>query len=120
MNATARLVFPNLPERVSRADLPWKPLRPGVDIYRLYGGSEGEDGPSAALLLYAPGATVPEHTHPGHEHIYVLSGSQADENGVYGAGSLIVNRPGTQHSVRSPNGCVVLVIWERPVVFTER
>ena len=117
MNGLARLVFPNLPERLSRADLPWKPLRPGVDIFRLYGGAEGDDGPSAALLLYAPGATVPEHTHPGHEHIYVLSGSQSDDSGTYGAGSLVVNRPGTRHAVRSEHGCVVLIIWERSVVF---
>jgi anti-sigma factor ChrR (cupin superfamily) len=119
MNAT-RLVFPNLLEQVERGDLLWKELRPGVQIHRLYGGAEGDDGPSAALLLYAPGASVPEHAHPGHEHIYVLSGNQADENGVYGAGSLIVNRPGSHHTVRSPAGCVVLILWERAVVFTGR
>jgi anti-sigma factor ChrR (cupin superfamily) len=113
------MVFPELPQRLLRADLPWEPLRPGVDIHRLYGGAEGDDGPSAALLLYSPGASVPEHTHPGHEHIYVLSGSQVDETGVHGAGSFVVNRPGTRHSVRSPGGCVVLIMWERPVVFTD-
>ena len=32
--------------------LPWKPFKPGVEIYRLY--QEGDDGPTAALLRFKP------------------------------------------------------------------
>ena len=97
--------------------LPWKPFRDGVDIYRLYGGRE--DGPSAALLRYHPGARVGLHEHGGYEHILVLSGSQVDENSKSESGTLIVNPPGTRHSVLTEGGCIVLAIYEKPVQFLE-
>ena len=64
---------------------------------------------------YAAGARVPAHRHPGFEIIYVLEGSQSDERGTYPAGTLVVNRMGGEHSVWSEKGCLVLVIWERPI-----
>ena len=97
--------------------LPWKPFRAGVDIYRLYG--EQGSGPSAALLRYHPGARVGLHVHGGYEHILVLSGSQVDENSRSETGSLIVNPPGTRHSVFTEGGCIVLAIYEKPVHFLE-
>ena len=92
--------------------LPWQPFRPGVEIYRLYGNSIG---PSAALLRYQPGAWVPHHTHTGYEHIVVLSGSQRDQHQTYGAGSLVINAPDTDHAVASDEGCLVLIIWQKPI-----
>ena len=97
--------------------LPWTPFRDGVDIYRLYG--DGASGPSTALLRFQPGARVPLHEHTGYEHILVLSGSQLDENGEAHAGALIINPPRTRHSVLSETGCIVLAIYEKPVVFVE-
>lgn len=94
--------------------LVWKPFRPGVEIHRLYG--DGQQGPSAALLKYEPGATVPEHSHTGYEHIIVLSGEQRDHQGTYTAGTLVINEPNSHHNVTSESGCIVLIIWERPVV----
>ncbi|MEM0981070.1 MAG: cupin domain-containing protein [Cyanobacteria bacterium P01_H01_bin.58] len=93
-------------------ELPWQPFRPGVDIYRLY---SAEGGAAAALLRYQPGAQVPRHDHTGYENILVLSGSQEDERGVYPAGTFVVNPPGSDHTVKSPDGCLVLIIWEKPV-----
>jgi len=93
----------------------WQPFRPGIEIHRLYG--DGEVGASAALLRYAPGAEVPSHLHRGAEHILVLQGSQEDERGCYGPGTFVVNSPGSTHRVFSRNGCLVLVVWERPVQF---
>jgi anti-sigma factor ChrR (cupin superfamily) len=95
----------------------WKPFREGVDIYRLYGG--GDTGPSAALLRFHPGARVESHEHRGYEHILVLSGSQVDENSVSEEGCLIVNPPGTHHSVLTESGCIVLAIYEKPVHFAD-
>lgn len=97
--------------------LHWEALRPGVDIHHLSRATD--NGPSAALLRYAPGAHVPYHRHLGHEHIYVLDGSQRDERGTYAAGTLVVNPPGSAHSVSSPDGCLVLIFWERPVDFAD-
>jgi anti-sigma factor ChrR (cupin superfamily) len=100
-----------------RDGLEWKTLRDGVDICRLYG--ESRAGPSAAFLRYAPNAYVPLHEHDGAEHVFVLSGSQEDESGVYPAGTMVVNPPGSRHTVRAPEGCLVLILWERPVIFLE-
>ncbi len=93
----------------------WQPFRQGIDILRIYG--DGEAGAAAALLCYAPGASVPAHLHTDYEHILVLSGSQSDEDGTYGPGTCVIHGPGTRHSVRSEDGCVVLAIWAQPVVF---
>jgi len=97
--------------------LPWTSFREGIDIYRLYG--DGLSGPATALLRFHPGARVPLHEHTGYEHILVLAGSQVDENSRAAAGTLIVNPPQTRHSVLSETGCIVLAIYERPVVFVE-
>ena len=114
MNAP-RIVVRDLVALSKQPDLPWEPLSPGVEIHRLYG--DARSGPSAALLRYAPGATVARHEHPGHEHIFVLEGSQADEHGTYAAPCFVVNPPGSVHDVRSADGCLVLILWEEPVRF---
>lgn len=95
----------------------WRPFRPGVQIHRLYG--DGQSGPAAALLKYDPGARVPHHEHPAYEHILVLAGSQRDGRGTHAAGTLVVNPPRSRHDVVSDDGCVVLAIWEQPVVMLE-
>lgn len=100
------------PERLS-----WEPFRPGVEIHRLYG--DGHQGPAAALLKYEPGAGVPNHRHTGYEHIIVLSGAQQDSRGNHGVGTLVINSPETSHDVVSDEGCIVLIIWEKPVVIKE-
>lgn len=97
------------------ASVEWRPFRPGVQTVPLY--DVGGGGPSAALLRYAPGASVPRHLHVGHEHLIILAGAQEDERGRYAAGTAIINLPGSSHSVRSPEGCVALLIWEKPVRF---
>lgn len=93
----------------------WEPFRAGIDISRLYG--DGQRGPAAAFLRYQPGAAVPLHRHTGYEHVFVLDGSQRDHNGVHSTGTLVINPPGSRHQVISDAGCLVLVIWEKPVVF---
>lgn len=95
--------------------LDWKPYRTGVEIVRIYG--DPEDGPAAALLRYQPGAGVPLHEHLGYEHILILARTQCDPNGCNDAGTLIVNAPGSSHSVYNELGSVVLAIWERSIRF---
>lgn len=94
----------------------FRPFRDGIDALRLY---EDASGASAAVLRYAPGASVPLHRHQGYEHVYVIAGEQLDERGAYPTGTLIVNAPGTSHRVWSPRGCLVLVVWQAPVTFLE-
>lgn len=101
------------PERLARHP-GFRPFRDGIDVLPLY---EQPGGPAAAILRYAPGAEVPEHQHPDYEHVYVLAGRQEDQFGSYPAGTLRINRPGSSHRVKSPEGCLILIIWNRPVVF---
>ena len=90
----------------------WEPFRDGIEIHWIY-GSPG--AASAALLRYAPGAVLGRHVHAGFEHILVLRGSQTDENGEHGRGTLLIHAPGTSHAVHSREGCIVLAIWEKSV-----
>lgn len=99
-------------------ELLWVPFHSGIEIYRLYG--DGHGGPAAALLRYQPGASVPKHDHTGFEHIFILSGSQTDQNGEHEAGTLVINPPSTNHNVVSQAGCIVLAIWEKPISLLER
>lgn len=94
--------------------LTFEPFHEGVEICRVIDGE-----PAIALLRYQPGASVPYHRHLGLETIFVLSGSQSDENGTYPTGSYVANPEGTEHSVWSDEGCVALLQWERPVVFVD-
>jgi anti-sigma factor ChrR (cupin superfamily) len=96
--------------------LVWNQFAKGVEIHRLWGTPTTRSG---ALLRYAPGAKIPRHRHEGIEQIYVLIGSQRDHRGEYGAGSRIVNPPGSVHAVSSREGCVVFVVWERPNTFLD-
>ncbi|MFZ5532755.1 MAG: cupin domain-containing protein [Pseudomonadota bacterium] len=93
----------------------WQPFREGIEQVPLH--EPAPSGLRAALLRYAPGASVPAHEHVGYEYILVLEGTQEDDRGRYPAGTLLVNPPGSGHAVRSAEGCVVLAIWERPVQF---
>ena len=94
-------------------ELAFEAFREGVTIHWIR-RFEGE-APGVALLKYEAGASVPRHLHVGLETILVLEGSQSDETGRYTTGSFIVNAPGSEHSVWSEDGCVVLIQWDRPV-----
>jgi len=96
-------------------EIPWQPFKDDLEIYQIYG--DPASGPSAALIRFNKAGKVPFHTHLGFEHIFVLTGSQRDQNGEALPGTLVVNPPGTTHSVVSEAGCIVLAIYEKPVEF---
>jgi anti-sigma factor ChrR (cupin superfamily) len=96
-------------------EIAWEPFGDGVEIHRLYG--DGISGSTSALIRFLKAGKVSLHEHPGYEHILVLAGSQTDQNGVSHAGSLVINPPGSRHSIVSESGCIVLAIYEKPVVF---
>ncbi len=93
----------------------WTLLREGVNFRLLF--QDPDSGYQVGLIRYDPGASVPLHRHAGDEHIYILSGSQQDERGRYPAGSYIYNPEGSQHSITSQEGCLVLAHWHKPVQF---
>jgi anti-sigma factor ChrR (cupin superfamily) len=78
-----------------------------------------DGGPAAAVLRYQPGAKAPRHRHVGWERVVVISGSQADAQGLIKAGDVALNAPGTEHEVFSAEGCLVLLVWERQPIMLE-
>jgi anti-sigma factor ChrR (cupin superfamily) len=103
----------------SIAALDWKPYgadgRRNVMIHRLYDARHNGSGPAAALLKYAPGASVPTHLHVGYELILVLEGELINDAGRHGPGTLEICPPGSTHALASDKGCTFLVVWEQPV-----
>lgn len=95
----------------------WQVLCEGVNISVIY--DLGNQGPRAAFLHYLPGASVPVHEHVGYEHILILEGTQQDEKRTYNKGSLVIHTPDSQHAIHSPEGCVALGIWQKPVRFSQ-
>jgi anti-sigma factor ChrR (cupin superfamily) len=97
-------------------EIPWEPFRDGIDIYRLY-GDHTEGSGAAALLRFHRAGEVPLHEHGGYEHLFILAGSQRDQNGTIEAGTFVVSPPGSAHQVVSEAGCIVLAIYAKPVRF---
>ena len=107
------LAFPALVNGGWR-DLTYEHFRDGIEVFWLRQGNDRE--PSVAILKYQAGASVPRHRHVGLETITVLEGVQSDENGDYAAGTVVLNPVGTEHSVWTKDGCVVLIHWALPVI----
>jgi anti-sigma factor ChrR (cupin superfamily) len=100
---------------VSRID--WEPTKyPGVWIKKLY---EDDTGRTTSLTRMEPGARLPRHRHVGLEQSYVLEGSLVDADGTCTAGNYVWRRPGSVHDAWSPDGCVVLGVFDRPNDFLE-
>jgi anti-sigma factor ChrR (cupin superfamily) len=113
--STPHTPFSVSPEMIQNTDAAWRKLSDGVTLRILFQDTDSDY--HVGLIRYQPGASVPYHLHTGDEHIYILSGSQQDERGLYTAGSYIYNPQGTKHSVSSEEGCMVLVHWHKPVQF---
>ena len=103
------------PDMLENLDSDWQPLSDGVMLRSLF--KDPDSDYQVGMIKYRAGASVPLHHHTGDEHIYVISGSQRDERGLYTAGSYIYNPQGSSHSVTSDTGCTVLIHWHKPVRF---
>jgi len=109
LKETARSVYLD----VSR--IAWELTRfPGVETKTLYAEASGRQ---TVLLRLAPGARLPDHRHVGVEQSFVLEGALADEEGTCTAGNFVWRRPGSVHHAWSPDGCVLLAIFDRPNEF---
>lgn len=95
----------------------WQILCEGVYISVIY--DLGDQGPRAAFLHYLPGASVPVHEHVGYEHILILEGTQHDDKKIYEKGTLVIHAPESHHRIHSPQGCIALGIWQKPVRFVK-
>jgi len=109
--ATERSVY------VDVSKIPWEPTPfPGVEVKTLYRDASGR---VTSLTRLAPGAVLPRHRHVGLEQSFVLEGTLVDEDGACTAGNFVWRRPGSVHHAWSPDGCVVLGVFEAPNEFLD-
>jgi len=97
---------------VEAAAVEWVERRPGVFWRTLWESADGRE--KAALVRYAPGATIPRHRHLGDEQIYVLEGSVRDDAGTCTAGNYARRPPGCVHTVVSDTGALVFAVISGP------
>jgi len=96
--------------------LEWQPSPfEGVSAKILLQDKNG--GVRTMLVKMEPGATIPDHEHTGLEQSYILEGSLEDHDGVCGPGQYVWRPPGNRHVATSPNGALMLVMFETPNVY---
>ncbi len=110
----ARVRYHLTAEPALDSDGPWSPYHPGISMRVLCGEASG---PCVALLRYAAGGAMPRHIHLGDEHVFVLEGKSADDNGECGPGDYLFNPAGSSRRVRSREGCLLLIHRLGPVRF---
>lgn len=97
------------------AGIAWEPTPyPGVETKMLY---QDPSGRRTTLTRLRPGARLPRHRHVGLEQSFVLEGTLVDEEGACTAGNFVWRRPGSVHEAWSPEGCLVLGIFDAPNEF---
>ncbi len=93
--------------------LPWRETRfPGVEIKTLF--EDQETGLLTTLVRMAPGASLPDHEHVRIEQTYVIEGSLVDDEGAALAGNYVWRPAGSRHSVRAPEGALLLAFFLEP------
>jgi len=109
---------------VRPADMEWQKTRfPGCEVKTLL--FDRESGLVTALMRMAAGAVLPDHEHVRIEQTYMLEGRLVDREGpVRGlevkAGEFVWREPGSRHVAWTPEGGLMLAIFQIPNKFFER
>jgi anti-sigma factor ChrR (cupin superfamily) len=99
--------------------LPWEDTKfPGVKAKTLL--VDKSSGLLTVLLKMEPGARLPDHEHVLIEQTYVLEGKLVDPDGTCGAGDFVWRPAGTRHAAYTPDGGLMLAIFQAPNKFFER
>jgi anti-sigma factor ChrR (cupin superfamily) len=102
---------------VNSAEMDWQDTEfDKIQMKILY---KDDQGRSTILFKMAPGAVVPLHEHTALEQTYVLEGSLEDDEGACSQGNLVWRPGGNKHIAHSPNGAVILSIFNRPNRFMD-
>jgi anti-sigma factor ChrR (cupin superfamily) len=108
---------------VKPAEAEWKPTRfAGCEVKTLV--ADAKTGIMSSLMRFAPGSVLPDHEHVNIEQTYVLEGRLIDKEGpaegiAAGAGEFIWREPGSRHSAWTPDGGLMLAIFQVPNKFFE-
>ena len=109
---------------VRPAGMEWKKTRfPGCEVKGLL--FDKETGLVTALMRLAPGAVLPDHEHVKIEQTYILEGSLVDKEVpakglTVGPGEFVWREPGTRHVAWTPQGGLMLAMFQVPNKFFER
>src|SRR2546423_633742 len=109
---------------VRPATMEWQKTRfPGCEIKTLL--FDKDSGLVTALTRFAPGAVLPDHEHVKIEQTYVLEGRLVDKEGPdagldVGPGEFVWRPAGSRHVAWTPEGGLMLAIFQIPNKFYER
>jgi len=109
---------------VRPAEMEWKKTRfPGCEVKGLL--FEKETGLVTALIRCAPGAELPDHEHVKIEQTYVLEGKLCDKEGpaaglTVTAGEFVWREAGSRHVAWTPEGGLMLAMFQVPNKFFEK
>ena len=109
---------------VRPAKMEWQKTRfPGCEIKTLL--FDRESGLVTALIRCAPGATLPDHEHVKIEQTYMLDGKLVDKEGPaagleVGAGEFVWREAGSRHVAWTPEGGLMIAMFQLPNKFFER
>ena len=109
---------------VRPADVEWKKTRfPGCEVKPLL--VDKESGVVTALMRFAPGAVLPDHEHVRIEQTYVIEGKLVDKEGAatglsVGPGEFVWREAGSRHVAWTPEGGLMLAMFQVPNKFFER
>jgi anti-sigma factor ChrR (cupin superfamily) len=103
---------------VSVADLEWTPTgSEGVDWKILF--RDKARGLMTALVRFQPGSRIELHEHVDIEQSYLLEGALEDAEGVCRAGDFVWRPIGNRHVAASPQGALLVAIFQTPNLYLE-
>jgi anti-sigma factor ChrR (cupin superfamily) len=104
---------------VAPHDMPWEDTRfAGVKAKTLL--VDPSSGLCTVLLKMEPGAMLPDHEHVLIEQTYVIEGALVCAEGTCPAGSFVWRPAGSRHAAGTPNGGLMLAMFQIPNKFFER
>jgi anti-sigma factor ChrR (cupin superfamily) len=109
---------------VRPANMDWQNTRfPGCEVKTLL--FDRQTGVVTALMRFAPGAVLPDHEHVKIEQTYVLEGKLVDKEGPVAGlevnpGEFVWREPGSRHVAWTPEGGLMLAMFQVPNKFHER
>ena len=109
---------------VRPAGMDWQKTRfPGCEAKTLL--FDKSTGLVTALMRFAPGAVLPDHEHVKIEQTYVLEGRLVDKEGPCAGldvkkGEFVWREPGSRHVAWTPEGGLMLAMFQIPNKFFEQ
>jgi anti-sigma factor ChrR (cupin superfamily) len=109
---------------VRPSEMEWQKTRfPGCEAKTLL--FDKSTGLVTALMRFAPGAVLPDHEHVKIEQTYVLEGRLVDKEGPAEGievkqGEFVWREPGSRHVACTPEGGLMLAMFQIPNKFFEK